>query len=158
MVEMYFDRLLCGLVCALLWCEAVTGGGSLRPSELRALRQLYNVTGGPQGAWLNDTGWRGGGGGAPDPCDGRSWFGIYDWRGYGGYRLEVKACTEPDNATGWRSLQVLSLDAAANVAGAGNLGNGLRGNLGEWSMLRELSALRVVFLAKSHRNRPYSSS
>ena len=29
-------------------------------AELRALRQLYNVTGGPQGAWLNNTGWRGG--------------------------------------------------------------------------------------------------
>ena len=81
----FADRLLRGLVCALLWCEAATSGeGSLRRAELRALRQLYNATGGPQGAWLNDTGWRGGGGGAPDPCDGRSWFGIYDWRGYGG--------------------------------------------------------------------------
>ena len=111
----------------------MSGGGSLQPAELSALRQLYNATGGPQGAWLNDTGWRdeGGGGGAPDPCDGRSWFGIYDW-------FEVKACTEPDNATHRRSLQVLSLDAAANAAGAGNLGNGLRGNLGEWSMLRGL--------------------
>ena len=80
----FADRLLRGLVCALLWCEAATsGGGSLHPAELRALRQLYNATGGPQGAWLNDTGWRGGGG-ASDPCDGRSWFGIYDWRGYGG--------------------------------------------------------------------------
>ena len=49
-----FDRLLCGLVCALLWCEAGTSGGtSMWPAELRALQQLYNATGGPQGAWLN---------------------------------------------------------------------------------------------------------
>ena len=56
----FADRLLRGLVCALLWCEAAAGVGSLRPAELRALRQLYNNTGGPQGAWLNNTGWRGG--------------------------------------------------------------------------------------------------
>ena len=133
------DRLLSGAVCALLWYEAAAGVQNLRPVELRALQQLYNVTGGPQGAWRYDAGWRGG---APDPCDGRSWFGIYNWSGYGGLGLEVEACTEPDKATGWRSLQVLSLGAAANAAGAGNLGNGLRGNLGEWSMLRELGALR----------------
>ena len=60
----FADRLLRGLVWALLWCEAAMGGGtSLRPVELLALRQLYNATGGLQGAWLNDTGWRGGGGG-----------------------------------------------------------------------------------------------
>ena len=78
----FADCLLRGLVWALLWCEAATGGGaSLRPAELLALRQLYNATGGLQGAWLNDTGWRGGGGGGGtlDPCDGRSWFSIYNW-------------------------------------------------------------------------------
>ena len=73
----FVDRLLCALVCALMWCEAAARVGKLRPVELRALRQLYNVTGGPQGAWLNETGWRGGG--AAGPCDGRNWFGIYDW-------------------------------------------------------------------------------
>ena len=67
----FADRLLCGLVCALLWCEMVAGGSTLRPTELRALQQLYNVTGGPQGAWLNDTGWRGGG--AVDPC---AWWSL----------------------------------------------------------------------------------
>ena len=92
---------------------------TLRQAELLALRQLYNITGGPQGAWINDAGWRGG---AADPCDGRSWFGVYDWLGYGGLGLNVSACTEPDPITGLCSLQVLALDAATNVAGAGNLG------------------------------------
>ena len=68
-----------------------------------------------QAAWLNDTGWRDG---APDPCDGHSWFGIYDWLEH-----QVSACTEPDATTGARSLQVLSLDAAANVAMGGKRGD-----------------------------------
>ena len=30
----FVHRLICGLVCALLWCEAAAGGSSLRPAEL----------------------------------------------------------------------------------------------------------------------------
>ena len=139
----FVDRLLCGLVCALLWCEVAARVGVLNPVERRALQQLFNATGGTQRAWLNDTGWRDG---ASDPCDGHSWFGIYDWHGYSGDGLNVSACTKEPDAAGWLSLQVLSLGAVANITAAGGLGNGMRGNFGAWSMLRELSALHVVSL------------
>ena len=64
--------------------------------------------------------------------------------------LEVEACTEPDKATGWQPAGAVA-GCCRNAAGAGNLGNGLRGNLGEWSMLRELSALSVVFVVNNPR-------
>ena len=71
-------------------------------AEWAALRQLFNDTGGAAGHWANATGWdvveyES----APAPCDGRSWFGIYDWRGYAGHGVGVAACTEQGPATGW---------------------------------------------------------
>ena len=97
-------------------------------AEWAALRQFFNDTGGAAGHWANATGWDVGEyERAPDPCDGRSWFGIYEWRDYGGVGLHVPACA--GNATaGAPRVQVLSL--TADPAADNPPGNGLRGGRG----------------------------
>ena len=110
--------------------------GRLKAAELSALRQLFQVTGGEEGAWINATGWNSSNySTAPDPCDGNSWFGIFPWENYFDFGYSG-ACTPPD-AEGEQSLEVLFLDPRANrnrallrdAGGSWEGGNGLRGEL-----------------------------
>eukprot|EP00937_MAST-01D_sp_MAST-1D-sp2_P003592 g3592.t1 len=118
---------------------------SLDRAEWAVLQELFVATGGKDGAWSNSTGWdEGSFSRAADPCDGRSWFGIYAWRRYGGYRLDVDACSAPGPGAGSRRLQVLSL--TPHAAGVWN-GNGLTGSLP--SALGQLSALQILLVSSN---------
>ena len=111
---------------------SMNAAADARPSvtfaEWTTLRRLFNETGGANGSWRNATGWNVSEyEAAPDPCDGRSWFGIYEWRDYGNAGLHVPTCA--GNATaGAPRVQVLSL--TADPAAANPRGNELRGGLG----------------------------
>jgi hypothetical protein len=96
---------------ALAFALRAPGNGRLAREELQVLLQLFNSTGGSS-TWLNSSGWAmaaAGDPGAPDPCDGKSWFGIYDWPKCGWSQTDsISVCTAPD-ASGWRHLQVVAL-------------------------------------------------
>eukprot|EP00937_MAST-01D_sp_MAST-1D-sp2_P003855 g3855.t1 len=138
-------RVLCllPLFVAATIVVARPANSSLSRAEWHVLRQLFLDTGGGEGAWANATGWNVSAyEDAQDPCDGCSWFGIYDWRGYDTFGLDVPACDA--NATaGAPRVQVLSL--TANPSAPSPASNGLRGGLG--AGLGRLAALRVLLVA-----------
>ena len=135
------------IIAAQVWIVATRP--TLLYSEWLVLRQFFKATGGEEGGWYNASGWNVSNfDSAPDPCDGRSWFGIYNWPDYQGLDLYAWACTPPDS-NGTRSLQILSL--TTGPAGYTYPGNNLVAYPPTTLDLNGLSQLRVLLIMDNPR-------